>query len=193
MALAIRLARGGAKKRPFYSIVVADSRAARNGKFLEKIGTYNPMLPKDAANRVTLKEDRATYWLGVGAQPSERVAYFLGKAGLAAMPKQASNPQKSQPKKKAQERIAQGVEKERRAVEAAEKEKQAAADAAAAAAAKPAEPEPAPAVEEPAVEAAAPAETAADAAPVVEEPAAETAVADAVPNAATETTAEPAA
>ncbi len=172
MALAIRLARGGAKKRPFYSIVVADSRNARDGKFLEKIGTYNPMLPKDAENRVTLKNDRAQYWLGVGAQPSERVAYFLGKAGLAAMPKQASNPQKSQPKKKAQERVAEAAEKQRRAAEAAEKEKQAAADAAAAAAAKPAEPEP---VAEP--EAAVPAE------------AVETPAADAAPEATDETAA----
>ncbi|HBQ93423.1 MAG TPA: 30S ribosomal protein S16, partial [Erythrobacter sp.] len=77
MAVAIRLSRGGAKKRPYYRIVVADSRAARDGKYLEQIGTYNPMLPKDSGERVKLNEDRARHWLSVGAKPSDRVHRFL--------------------------------------------------------------------------------------------------------------------
>ena len=82
MSLKIRLARGGAKKRPFYSIVVAESRSPRDGRFIEKLGTYNPMLDRGHADRVTLKEERIKHWLGVGAQPSDRVARFLGDAGL---------------------------------------------------------------------------------------------------------------
>ena len=84
MSLKIRLARGGAKKRPFYSIVIADARSPRDGRFIEKVGTYNPMLERDHADRVTLKEERIKHWLGVGAQPTERVARFLGDAGLMA-------------------------------------------------------------------------------------------------------------
>jgi small subunit ribosomal protein S16 len=82
MAIAIRLSRGGAKKRPYYRIVVADARAPRDGKYLEQIGTYNPLLPKDSGERVKLNEDRARHWLGVGAQPSDRVARFLDAAGV---------------------------------------------------------------------------------------------------------------
>src|SRR3546814_11173419 len=82
MSVMIRLTRGGAKKRPFYSIVVADKRSPRDGRFIEKVGTYNPMLDKDHADRVTLKEDRIRHWLSVGAQPTDRVAKFLGQAGL---------------------------------------------------------------------------------------------------------------
>src|SRR5579864_5775145 len=82
MSLKIRLARGGAKKRPFYAIVVADARSPRDGRFIEKLGTYNPMLEKGHADRVTLKEERLKHWLGVGAQPTDRVARFLGDAGL---------------------------------------------------------------------------------------------------------------
>ena len=82
MAVAIRLSRGGAKKRPYYRIVVADSRAARDGKYLEQIGTYNPVLAKDNPDRVKLNEERARYWLGVGAQASDRVARFLDAAGI---------------------------------------------------------------------------------------------------------------
>ncbi len=82
MALAIRLARGGMKKRPYYRIVVTDSRNARDGKFIEKIGTYNPLLPKDSAERIKLDTDRAAHWLSVGAQPSDRVARFLDAAGV---------------------------------------------------------------------------------------------------------------
>jgi small subunit ribosomal protein S16 len=110
MALKIRLARGGAKKRPFYSIVIADGRSPRDGRFIEKVGTYNPMLERDHADRVTLKEERLKHWLGVGAQPTERVARFLGNAGLMAKPEIRVTPQKSAPKKKAQERAAAGVE-----------------------------------------------------------------------------------
>jgi small subunit ribosomal protein S16 len=110
MALKIRLARGGAKKRPFYSIVIADGRSPRDGRFIEKVGTYNPMLERDHADRITLKEERLKHWLGVGAQPTERVARFLGNAGLMAKPEIRTTPQKSAPKKKAQERAAAATE-----------------------------------------------------------------------------------
>ena len=104
MSLKIRLARGGAKKRPYYSIVIADSRSPRDGRFIEKVGTYNPMLERSAGERVTLKEERLRHWLGVGAQPTDRVARFLGDAGLIANPAQPDNPKKAAPKAKAQER-----------------------------------------------------------------------------------------
>jgi small subunit ribosomal protein S16 len=104
MALKIRLARGGAKKRPFYSIVVADSRSPRDGRFIEKIGTYNPMLAKDHASRLVLKEERIKHWLGVGALPTDRVARFFGDVGLLAKPDRRETPAKSAPKAKAQER-----------------------------------------------------------------------------------------
>src|SRR5215470_15096884 len=102
MSLKIRLARGGAKKRPFYSIVVADARSPRDGRFIEKLGTYNPMLERSHADRVTLKEERIRHWLGVGAQPTERVAKFLGDAGLVEKPAIPDNPVKSRPKARAQ-------------------------------------------------------------------------------------------
>src|SRR5205823_13108318 len=104
MSLKIRLARGGAKKRPFYSIVVAESRSPRDGRLIEKLGTYNPMLDRGHADRVTLKAERVQHWLGVGALPTERVARFLGAAGLIAKPAIPDNPIKSQPKARAQER-----------------------------------------------------------------------------------------
>ncbi|QJE72093.1 30S ribosomal protein S16 [Aerophototrophica crusticola] len=104
MSVKIRLTRGGAKKRPYYSIVVADSRAPRDGAFIEKVGTYNPMLPAEHPERVTLKDERLKYWLSNGAQPTERVAKFLGKANLIEMPKFRDTPKKSAPKAKAQER-----------------------------------------------------------------------------------------
>lgn len=161
MALTVRLARHGRKDRPHYAIVVTDSRNPRDGKFIEKVGTYNPLLAKDAANRVTLNADRVKYWLGVGAKPTDRVATFLGKAGLAPVPAKGNNPQKAQPKAKAQERVREREEKLK-----------AAAEAAAAAAAAPVVEEAvedvveevAAAVEAPAVEetAEAPAETAAE-------------------------------
>lgn len=102
--LKIRLARGGAKKRPFYSIVVTDSRNPRDGRFLEKIGTYNPMLARDHADRLKLDDARATHWLNFGAQPSDRVARFLADRGLRAPVARKETPKKSAPKAKAQER-----------------------------------------------------------------------------------------
>ena len=105
MALKIRLARGGAKKRPHYSIVVADSRYPRDGRFIEKLGTFDPMQPKDSAERVKFDVEKAKDWLAKGAQPTDRVARFLDAAG--ALKREArNNPQKAQPKKKAQERAA---------------------------------------------------------------------------------------
>jgi small subunit ribosomal protein S16 len=104
MALKIRLARGGAKKRPFYSIVVADARSPRDGRFIEKIGTYNPMLDKGHAERLVLKEERIKHWLGVGAQPTDRVARFFGDAGILGKPEIRETPHRSAPKAKAQER-----------------------------------------------------------------------------------------
>ena len=103
--LKIRMSRGGAKKRPFYKIVVADSRRPRDGKFIEKVGFFNPLLPKDKTERLSLDIERIKYWLGQGAQPSERIARFLGEAKLIPMPKQRNNPIKALPKKKAQEKL----------------------------------------------------------------------------------------
>ncbi len=102
--LKIRMARAGAKKKPYYNIVVAESRAPRDGKFLEKLGTYNPALPRDNENRVTLKGERLKHWISKGAQVSDRVAIFLGKAGLAPMPARKNNPQKAVAKAKMTER-----------------------------------------------------------------------------------------
>ncbi len=105
MSVKIRLARGGAKKRPFYRIVVAESRFSRDGKFIERIGSYNPMLPKDHADRIQLDKDRAAYWLKVGAQPSERVQTFMAKHGLMEAPKRHATTKQHLPKAKAQERL----------------------------------------------------------------------------------------
>ncbi len=137
MAIAIRLARGGMKKRPYYRIVVSDSRNARDGKFLEKIGTYNPLLPKDNAERVKLDGERAAYWLSVGAQPSDRVARFLDAAGLRTRAAK-NNPNKGLPGDKAKERVEAAAMKAAEAIEAAEAAEVAKAEAAAAAAAAPA-------------------------------------------------------
>ena len=104
MGLKIRLARAGAKKRPYYHIVIADSRSARDGRFIEKVGSYNPMLPAEHEERVRLVGERITHWMGQGALPTERVARFLGVAGLAPMPVWKEQPIQSAPKKKAQER-----------------------------------------------------------------------------------------
>ena len=106
MALKIRLARAGAKKRPYYHIVVADSRSPRDGRFIEKVGSYNPMLPSDHADRVRLEGERIAHWLSHGALATDRVAKFLGHAGLAPMPVFPEQPKQSAPKKKAQERAA---------------------------------------------------------------------------------------
>jgi small subunit ribosomal protein S16 len=104
MGLKIRLARAGAKKRPYYHIVVADSRSPRDGRFLEKVGSYNPMLPAEHAERVRLVNDRIEHWVAEGAVATDRVARFLGRAGLAPMPAYREQPKQSAPKKKAQER-----------------------------------------------------------------------------------------
>lgn len=120
MALTIRLSRGGRKKRPFYRIVVADKRMPRDGRYIEKLGTYNPLLADDNTNRVQLVEDRVKYWLEQGAKPSERVAIFLGKAGLTEMPAQPNRPKKSAQGEKAKMLIADKEEK-RKAAEEAEK------------------------------------------------------------------------
>lgn len=105
MSLKIRLARGGAKKRPFYSIVVADSRSPRDGRFIEKVGTYNPILKADDPNRVVLKLERIQEWMTKGALPTDRVARFLDQAGV--MKREArNNPNKAQPGKKMSERYA---------------------------------------------------------------------------------------
>ena len=123
MAVAIRLSRGGAKKRPYYRIVVADGRAPRDGKYLEQIGTYNPMLPKDSGERVKLNEDRARHWLSVGAKPSDRVHRFLDAAGILERAPR-NNPQKGEPgeaaKERAEEKAAKLAEAEEAAKEAAE-------------------------------------------------------------------------
>ena len=119
MSLKIRLARGGAKKRPYYRIVIADSRSPRDGRFIEKVGTFNPLLPKDHDNRLSLDTERVQHWLGVGAKPTDRVARFLGEAEIIPMPAQRNNPQKAKPKAKAQERMREAEEAKRAAEEAA--------------------------------------------------------------------------
>jgi len=156
MAVKIRLARGGAKKRPYYRIVVADVRAPRDGRYIEKVGTHNPLLPKDHEDRVRLVEDRIKYWLSEGAQPTDRVARFLDAAGLLKR-EARDNPNKGKPGAKALERVEERKAKGEAAAEAAEAAKVAAAEAAAAA--KVAEKE---------------AASAKEAAPTKEEPAAET-------------------
>ena len=141
MSISMRLSRGGSKKRPYYKIVVANSRAPRDGKYLEQIGTYNPLLAKDSGERVKINEERAKHWLSVGAQPTDRVARFLDVAGIKER-KATVNPKKGEPGEKAKDRA------EEKAAKIAEAE-----EAAKAAAAAPAE---APAAEEaPAEEAAA--------------------------------------
>ncbi|HEX3347431.1 MAG TPA: 30S ribosomal protein S16 [Acetobacteraceae bacterium] len=110
MGLKIRLARAGAKKRPYYHIVVADSRSPRDGRFIEKVGSYNPMLPADHADRLRLENERVTHWLSQGAVSTERVARFLGQVGLTPMPSWNEQPVQSAPKKKAQERAKAAAE-----------------------------------------------------------------------------------
>ena len=137
MTVKIRLARGGSKKRPFYRVVVADERAPRDGRFIEKVGTYNPLLPSDSAERVTLKLERIEHWLSKGAKPTDRVLRFLDQAGVLKREPRL-NPKKALPGKKAQEREEERKKREEEAKAAAE----------------------APAAEEPAAEA--PAEAAAE-------------------------------
>jgi small subunit ribosomal protein S16 len=166
MSVSLRLSRGGSKKRPYYKIVVANSRAPRDGKYLEQIGTYNPLLAKDDENRVRLVEDRVRYWLGVGGQPTDRVARMLDKAGIKERAATV-NPNKGEPGKKAKDRA---EDKAAKLVEAEEAKKAAEAEAAEAAAAAAAAPavEEAPAAEEAAAEEAPAAEAAAEEAPAAE-------------------------
>lgn len=110
MAMKIRLARGGSKKRPYYSIVAADSRMPRDGRFIEKLGTYNPLLPKDSEERVKMDVERIQHWLDQGAQPTDRIARFLEAAGLREKAAR-DNPKKGAPGKKAQERAEQKAAK----------------------------------------------------------------------------------
>lgn len=177
--LKIRLSRGGTKKRPYYHIVIADSHAPRDGKFIERVGSYNPMLPKDGDKpRVTLKADRISEWLGKGAQPTDRVARFISQSQDEALVgkvkwTQGNNPNKGQPGKKAQERAAERAQREADRLEAEAAAKAEAAEAAAKAkeeaeAARNAPAEEAPAEEAPAAEAAAE-EAAAEEAPAAEE------------------------
>ena len=132
MSLKIRLSRGGAKKRPFYKIVLADARSPRDGKFLERLGTYNPMVPQDHAERLVMKEERIKHWLSMGAQPTDRVARFFAQAGYIAAKPRPDQTKQGAPKAKAQERLKE-QEKAREAVAAAAA---AAAEAAAAPAAE---------------------------------------------------------
>jgi small subunit ribosomal protein S16 len=147
MAVKIRLARGGAKKRPYYRVVVADGRAPRDGKYIEKVGTHNPLLPKDHADRIKLDLERIQYWLDQGAQPTDRVARFLDAAGLLKR-EARNNPNKGTPGTKALERIEEQKEKAEAKVAAAAEAKE--AEKAAAKAADEAPAEEAPAEEAPA-------------------------------------------
>ena len=183
--LKIRLARGGAKKRPYYSIVVADSHSPRDGRFIEKVGSYNPLLKKDDPNRVVLKVERIQEWMAKGAQPTDRVARELGKLDLVKW-EHGNNPNKGKPGTKAVERAAEKTQKEADRAAALEEAKNN----------PPPAPEPEPVVEEapaaeaapaeeavaeeaPAAEAAPAAETVAEEAPAAEEPAAEAAAEEA--------------
>ncbi|WP_341209083.1 30S ribosomal protein S16 [uncultured Sphingomonas sp.] len=118
MALSIRLSRGGSKKRPYYRIVVADARSPRDGKFIEKLGNYNPLLAKDDEKRIVLDGERAKHWLAMGAQPTDRVARFLDAAGVKERAAR-SNPKKAEPGEKAKERAEERAEKQKAAEEAA--------------------------------------------------------------------------
>ena len=199
MALAIRLSRGGAKKRPYYRIVVADSRAPRDGRFIEKLGTYNPLLAKDSPERVKLDTDRIQHWLAVGAQPSDRVLRFLDAVGIRERAAR-NNPNKGKPGEKATERA------EERATKLAEAEEAKAAAAAAPAPEPVAEEAPAQdsneeaeavmaaeveaATEEPTPEAEAVAEAVAEATPPVEAAAEEAPANESTPNSDAGDTAE---
>jgi small subunit ribosomal protein S16 len=190
MAISLRLSRGGAKKRPYYRIVASDSRSPRDGKYLEQIGTYNPLLAKDDPARVKLDEDRARHWLGVGAQPSDRVARFLDAAGIKERAVR-NNPKKGEPGENAKARAEEKAAKLAEAEEAAKAAAEAPAEeevAEAAAAEQPAEEAPAAEeapVEEAQAEAAPAEEVVAEAAPaeeaVAEEAPAEEAAAEEAP------------
>ena len=158
MALKIRLSRGGSKKRPFYKVVIADSRSPRDGRFIEKVGHFNPLLPKDNPDRLKLDLEKIKEWIGKGAKPTEKLERFLGEAKVVPMPVQKNNPKKALPKKKAQERLAALKEAEEAAVAEAE---------------APAAEAEAPAAEALAAEAEVPAAAAGAEAPAAEAPAAE--------------------
>ena len=166
MPLRIRLSRAGAKKRPYYRLVVADSRKPRDGRFIERVGTYNPMVAKEHPERILLKEERIKYWLGVGARPSDRVARFLGQAGLFEVAPRHEQTKQHLPRPKTLERMKEA--EEAAAARAAEPEKPAAEAPA----------EEAPAAEAPAEEAPA-AEASAEEAPAAEAPAEEAPAAEA--------------
>ena len=183
MALKIRLARGGAKKRPYYRIVVAEASAPRDGRFVERVGSYNPMVPKDHPERLSLDSERALYWISKGAKPTERVQKMMAQLGLIEAPALREQPKKSAPGKKRQEREAEAAEAAAAAAEVA-----AAAEAAAAEAPVEEAPvEEAPAEEAPAKETA---EAPAEEAPTEEAPVEETAEAPAEEAAAEEDAAE---
>ena len=134
MALRIRLSRAGAKKRPFYRIVVADSRSPRDGRYIERLGTYNPMVAKDNESRVILKQERINYWLSQGAKPSDRVARFLGEANMITLPERSEQTKQHLPRAKTLERIKEKEEaaskpKEEASAEEAPKEEAAAEEA----------------------------------------------------------------
>ncbi len=118
MAMKIRLARGGSKKRPFYRIVASDSRMPRDGRFIEKLGTYNPLLPKDSEERVKMNIERVQYWLGEGAQPTDRISRMLEAAGVLDK-KERNNPKKGEPGQKAKDRIEEKAAKAAAAAEEA--------------------------------------------------------------------------
>ena len=118
MAIRIRLSRGGAKKRPYYRIVVADSRSPRDGRFIERLGTYNPMVPKDHPERLVLKEDRIRHWLGHGAKPTDRVARFLGAANIIELPERREQTKQNLPRAKTLERMKEAEEAAKAAAEA---------------------------------------------------------------------------
>ena len=129
MALKIRLARGGAKKRPFYRIVVAEASSPRDGRYVERVGTYNPMVPKDHEQRVTLNNERISFWMSKGAQPTERVQKMLATAGLAQAVEMRDQPKKSAPGQKRMERESEAAANAEAAAEAAAAEAAAAAKA----------------------------------------------------------------
>jgi len=153
MALKIRLARGGAKKRPYYRIVVAEASSPRDGRFVERLGSYNPMVPKDHPERLTLDGERASYWMSKGAKPTDRVAKMMAGLGLIAAPEIREQPKKSAPGKKRQEREAEAAAAAAEAAEAASAAEDAAAEAPAEEAPAEAPAEDAPAEEAPAAEA----------------------------------------
>ena len=111
MAVRIRLSRGGSKKRPFYRVVVADARAPRDGRFIERLGSYNPMLPQDHADRFVVDQEKVKEWLAKGATPTERLEKMFANLGLIAKPALREQPKKSAPKAKAQERLKEKEEK----------------------------------------------------------------------------------